>query len=142
VPPASVPRPARVAHGQDELARLEAEGAPDLVLRYQKSVTLYTDRVFRLHQRANSVNEILRFSVQRFLHRMDEPRKALVPPPAGALAELPALTSVAAPKTYIVGLAIGVRSGKGPGDEGHWARFRLVLTREGIQRIEPDEGGV
>ncbi|MBI3830366.1 MAG: hypothetical protein HY291_12670 [Planctomycetes bacterium] len=172
VPMDRVPERVRRLRAPDEMDELAEEGAPESVIKFQKSITLYADRVFRIHKRVTSLNEITRFNVRRLLLRMDDPKKGLAlvesmdtehwdtpglqapraqAPANGearkdgssqeeALARSTALSTllrVGATKVYHVNMILLVRS-RAP--DGTWVeemeKFRLVLSREGIERVE------
>jgi hypothetical protein len=142
IPPERLPPEVRAlhSHDHDELAALAEEGAPDLVLHYQKSVTLYNLRVFERHLRVSAINEIFRFGLRHFLYHMDEPEKHLLfAEPLPETDRLPALTSLSAAKVYPVTLVLGVHALDAEGRwQAQWEHFRLVLTRNGIERVESD----
>jgi hypothetical protein len=72
-----VPEGVRRLRAPDEMDGLAEEGAPESVIKFQKSIALYADRVFKIHMRVTSLNEIMRFNVRRLLLRMDDPKKGL-----------------------------------------------------------------
>jgi hypothetical protein len=141
VPYDRVPAAAPALHARDELLHPAEEGAPQVALRYQKSVRLFNRRVFRIHRRVDSVNEIWRLSLRRFLYRMDEPRRTLLVPPPDAPGSPAPPVAAEGRRVYELGLALGVRAThrRGAG-QPQWESFRLVLTRDGIERIEPQGG--
>lgn len=77
VPMDRVPEGVRRLRAPDEMDGLAEEGAPESVIKFQKSIALYADRVFKIHMRVTSLNEIMRFNVRRLLLRMDDPKKGL-----------------------------------------------------------------
>ncbi|MCW8131244.1 MAG: hypothetical protein KIS92_12920 [Planctomycetota bacterium] len=169
-----VPEAVRNLRDPDDLADLAEDGLPESVVKFQKHITLYSDRVFGIHKRVTSLNEILRFNVRRLLLRMDDPRKGLTiiesmetepwqalegggsraPQTAGEITNdarsvgLPRpaaqtnLLRVGATKVYHVNLILRVRS---RGEKGRWTeeleKFRLVLSRDGIERVEANGTG-
>lgn len=147
IPAARVPEAVNKLRAPNELADLAEEGAAEAVIKYQKSITLYAGRVFKLHKRVASLNEIMRFNVRRLLYRMDDPRKGIsiiesmdtahwaahepgapgpVPPEAGEahrtqaeelLARPATLLRVRAAKVYHVNLILRVSSRD---ERGRW----------------------
>ncbi|MBP5232339.1 MAG: hypothetical protein J6333_02925 [Planctomycetes bacterium] len=75
------------------------------------------------------VVDIMRFNVRRFLEKMDNPKKEIpMPAPDGGLC------AVKAKRVYHVNVILRCHA---PGQPDAWHRFRLVLNRNGIQRLEP-----
>ncbi len=94
------------------------------VLKYEKEVILKPGPILRAHARMRDVTDIIRFDVDRFLDRMDEPfetRRALNP---GTL-ETEDFTCA---RVYHINIVLKL--------EDHLRRMRLVLDQNGIKRIE------
>jgi hypothetical protein len=94
------------------------------VLKYEKEVILKPGPILRAHARMRDVTDIIRFDVNRFLERMDEPfeaRRALDPSTLET-------EDFACARVYHVNLILKL------GD--HLRRMRLVVDQNGIKRIE------
>jgi hypothetical protein len=156
ISPKRVPQEILSARDRDPVEELAEEGAPEVVLKYERAVDLNAGLVTTIHQRITRVNEILRFNVRSLLYRMDEPHKPLLilkpkaqsaPSPAGGregvAADLPYLVPIRAAKVYHIHLVVRLSSRDAA---GKWADnievFRLVLSRSGIRRIEDKDGTV
>lgn len=149
----------RACRARDELDELAEEGEPEQVIKYQKDITVYANRVYKVHERVSHLNEILRLSVRSFLHHMDEPQKTLVTfepadghdaSPEGSAPEarresgedLTLLNRVEVSKVYHVNLVLRLQLKGADGTwEGHFEKFRLVLSRNGIERVENNGNG-
>lgn len=159
VDPSKLEPEVRSCRARDELDELAEEGAPEQVVKYQKDITVYADKVYKVHQRVSHLNEILRLSVRTFLLHMDEPQKTLVTfepadahdePPEGSAPEarrVPAedvslLNRVRVSKVYHINLVLRLQMKGADGKwEGHFEKFRLVLSRNGIERVETNGTG-
>ncbi|MCZ7647631.1 MAG: hypothetical protein M5U26_20635 [Planctomycetota bacterium] len=140
VPASRVPREVLELRDRSELSEIAEDGAPEVVLKYQRSTAVYAERVFQVRQRVDQLDEILRFSVANFLRHMDEPRKGLVaarqaraPGESGAAPRV-RLRHVTALKVYHVNLVLRLR--RGGAEPPVLKRYRLILTRDGIVRVE------
>ncbi|GAB4317403.1 MAG: hypothetical protein Kow0069_20140 [Promethearchaeota archaeon] len=69
----------RVPHSiramRDRGARTDLEKAmkPEVVLKYKKVVTLFTEKISELHTRQRDLHDVVRFSIRRFLTFCDRP---------------------------------------------------------------------
>jgi len=147
-----VPIAVQEKRAPDELFDLAEDSAPETIIKYQKTIELYSDEVFKLHQRVDHLNEIVRFNVRKLLVRMDDPKKGLsisessdpegwYPPEESGNgnkhAALTPLLRVRATKVYHVNMILGISV---MNERGTWItdqeKFRLVLSRDGIERVE------
>lgn len=103
------------------------------IILYRKKIILKS-KFLKKHgdDGLNAISDIFRFDVTRFLSKMDDPRKPLF-----------ALTKkgykrISGKRVYHVNLILKImRNG-----EEQLKRFRLVLTKKGIDRIEPVFDGI
>jgi hypothetical protein len=108
------------------LARAQA-GLVEVIYRYRKMISLESRRV------PHGLTDILRFHIGRLLRDMDEPDQEI-----GYVAiDGEAVASVQASKTYHVDVVFQFHSGREPKPRTLLAR--LILDRNGIQRIEQAE---
>ena len=136
---ADLPPEVRAGHCRDELEARAEEDAPPTVIRYQKNLRFYTDRIFRMHRRVNAVDEIMRFSIRRFLTHMDDPQKILLAASASGAARddrTPHAAGIPAHKVYVVELVLRLAASGTSSPAAQLERFRLILTRDGILRAE------
>ncbi|PCJ52595.1 MAG: hypothetical protein COA79_23610 [Planctomycetota bacterium] len=102
------------------------------VLYYKKLISLEPKIIFANHQRVNNVVNILRFNVQKFCQQMDDPKKKL-----NYLNDDGSVDSYTGKKVYHINLVIKITSKYGTdGKETETLNLRLVLSRDGIERIE------
>lgn len=111
---------------------MENERLGEDIIFSRKHIRLITrncERIFTDFQ-VDGVVDIMRFNIRRFLERMDNPTKELFLPSE----EAPhALEKAKAKRVYHVNMVI--RYGM-DGQKDTYRRLRLVLTRNGIRRIE------
>jgi hypothetical protein len=114
---------------RDHITEIENGWMGEMVMQYRKRITLFPDwfRRARENYRIDGVNEIMRVSFAKFLPRMDDPRKPIwVADDAGC-------RQAAAERVYHVNLIIECRFD----GASEYSRFRVVLNKDGIKRIEP-----
>ncbi len=129
VPASSVPESIRRLRTQYPTMGAEADG--ELVLKYIKRVRLFPARIAEHHHRLKSVNDILRFSVQSFLARMDDPNSEYL----FYNVEHGETETAQIARTYPVDVVFTLTA-DGPRTRTYTERLRLVLNRSGIQRME------
>lgn len=115
---------------------MENERLGEDIIFSRKHIHLTTrncERIFNDFQ-VDGIVDIMRFNIRRFLERMDNPTKELYLPSAK---EPGTLEKVKAKRVYHVNIII--RYGM-DGQKDTYRRLRLVLTRNGIRRIEDLSG--
>jgi len=113
----------------DHMTEIENGWVGQNIIRYKRSVELYSAKIketFHSYQ-VNSVNDILRFNVSKFLAKMDDPTKSLY-----CLSD-DAIKRVSADRAYHINLIMkfSIKTRK-----TFYKRFRIILNREGINRLE------
>ncbi len=124
----------RLRHA-DSSSILEPETKPELVMRYVKDVTLNGRQIAAVHRRLGDVNDIIRFNFSSFLVRMDEPVQtvAVYDPHTDLVRRLER------PKRYHVNMVMLLHA---DGKQASVDRFRIILDRRGIQRLQQVDVGV
>lgn len=112
---------------RDEDPLFAEQRATEDVLHYRRTLNVDGKRVRVTASEMTAIDEILRLNVGRWLRRMDDPERALLRVNEGAV------ESVRAAKTYRVLLVVSTEAGQ-------YARYSIVLRRDGIARIEPLSG--
>jgi hypothetical protein len=123
-----VPNDVLALRSSSPFSLLELEHAEEYVLRYARDISL--TRVGRGNG-TGLVNDILRYDFGRFLRRMDDPRE-----PVAVLARNGGVDHVPAPRVYHVYLVLCLRDLSGRSGPPLRQAFCVVLTREGIRRLE------
>jgi hypothetical protein len=107
---------------------------PEVLMKYVKDIRLTGKNIASSHGRLRDVNDILRFEFSHFLVRMGEPQQDVQAfDPA-----IDAVRTVACPKTYHINLVLVLRA---EGEETSAQRFRVILNKRGITRLEEVEPG-
>ncbi|MFZ5475745.1 MAG: hypothetical protein ACOZNI_03125 [Myxococcota bacterium] len=115
-------------HGEEPLfAGMRAE---EDVVHFRRVVLVDGRRAKAQAPEMSALNEILRFNVRRWIRRMDEPIRWLYRlQPDGRIERVPG------GKTYRVTMVLAQR--EHPKARPTYEKFTVVLTREGIVRVEP-----
>lgn len=100
------------------------------ILLYTKKVHIDPRAVYRYHQRAIAIDEILRVQLSQWLEAMDAPRKPLPTLDDGT----DRILSLSTPRVYHVPLVLRLTTQFSGIVE--LTKATLVLSREGIERIE------
>jgi len=113
---------------RDHITEIENGWVGEDILLYRKRIRLHPRRVRRIFSEYEvaGVNDIMRFNVQEFLRRMDDPKKELF------VMDDEGYHRIRGDRVYhlnmIVRMMLAGRSLQ--------MRYRVVLNREGIKRIE------
>ncbi|MBT7903611.1 hypothetical protein HN587_07140 [Candidatus Woesearchaeota archaeon] len=100
----------------------------ETVFTYKKFTNLFSKKFKKIY-RSNAIqgiNDVLRFNISKFLGKMDDPQKDVF------VLNGNSFNSVKSGKTYHLNLIIKYTAQKIPA----YRRFRIVLDRTGIKRIE------
>lgn len=111
-------------------ASIEWQAKPEIVFRYHKDVTLNGRAIVeRLHLEDYDLNDIIRFGIQQFLVRADDPVDyvATYDASAGTVARRPF------PKVYHLNVVFVIRALSG---RAMAKRIRVVFDKGGIRRLE------
>ncbi|MDP2304457.1 MAG: hypothetical protein Q8P18_00345 [Pseudomonadota bacterium] len=125
-----VPLVARLRDAGEEPLFAEQRGEED-VIHYRRKLRIDGSRARAQAPEMSAIDEILRLNVTRWLRRMDDPDRALL-----RLTEDNHVLVVTATKTYRVTLIVA----RG-GAERRYEKYSIVLTRDGIERVE-QVGGI
>jgi hypothetical protein len=127
VPEVHVDPVVRKIRNRDHITEIENSFRSERVIHYVKDITLYTRRFLKHHTRKTGVTDILRFNVRNFLLKMDEPVSEVFTWRDGRS------EAAHATRVYHVNIVIKLIADA----ETRYDRIRLVLTQQGIKRIEP-----
>lgn len=111
---------------RDHLTEIENDLRREKVIYYLREITLFPAKFLQSRSRKSALNDIVRFNVQNFLSRMDEPETNLL------FLEEAGSGQLTATRVYHVNLVIKLVS------EGvaRYEKVRLVLDQNGIKRVE------
>lgn len=116
---------------RDRITTLENEFGSEQIILYQKKICIRSkgfDQVYR-DPGINSINDITRINIARLLRKLDQPKKSVY------VLEDKGYKRVTAQKVYHLSLVTRYSSG----DSSYFRRFRVVVSRSGIKRIEEIE---
>lgn len=123
-----VPIKVRELRASSHIIEIENEWLGEQILVYRKRVRLNAEGVHETFPDYDvpGVTDILRFSVNEFLRRMDDPTKELF------VMDDEGYQRIKGARVYYLNLVLRLRAGKNE----ELLRYRVVLTRKGIKRIE------
>ncbi|WP_319477998.1 hypothetical protein [Marispirochaeta aestuarii] len=101
---------------------------PENIIHFRKDITIKSGKLMKEHSRIEAVTEIIRVKMDRFLEEMDDAKKLLRTWKDGRL------SAVKGKRVYHINLVLRLVSSEE--DEEQVSRYRLVVNRQGIQRIE------
>jgi hypothetical protein len=100
---------------------------PENVLHFSKDILLDNRKLLKEHTRVEAITEILRIKLDRFLEEMDASKKLHCTWKDGEP------ISIKGKKVYHINLILLLTDGS---DEETLYKYRLILSRQGVQRIE------
>lgn len=105
---------------------------PEDVIHFSKFVSIDSQRFMKNHRRLEALADIMRLKLDAWMQNMDDPVNELRRVKDATIERVPAR------RVYHMTLIVGL-SEKGVDAAPSYFRYRLVLTREGIVRIEEVE---
>jgi hypothetical protein len=103
---------------------------PEDILHYHKSIRFNSAKIRNYHKRLESLTEIIRLNLDYWFVNMDDPANQL------ACLRNGTITTVMANRVYHVNLVVSLTDCNQPEEQRSLFRYRMVLTRDGILRIE------
>ncbi|TYB36971.1 MAG: hypothetical protein FXF49_00370 [Flexistipes sinusarabici] len=99
------------------------------IMKYEKKITLNNRKIIKsFNDKIEGLNDIVRFNVNHFIRKMDDPSVTLHTLENG-------MKKITASKVYHVNLVIEFKSE----EEYYSYKVRLILTKDGIKRVEIPE---
>ncbi len=113
---------------RDHITEIENGWVGEDILLYRKRIRLHPERVRRIFSEYEvaGVNDIMRFNVNEFLRRMDDPKKELF------VMDDEGYQRIKGDRVYHLNMIVRMAFAK----QKLQMRYRVVLNREGIKRIE------
>ncbi|HOW28158.1 MAG TPA: hypothetical protein PK876_06625 [Elusimicrobiota bacterium] len=115
---------------RDHITEIENGWQKEKILYYVKETTLNPGDVMRNQSRKSAVTDICRFNIRNFLRKMDDPRTTLF------RLEGEGCQEVQGTRVYHINIVVKFAVSS----RVRYERVRLVLSRDGIKRIEPVGG--
>lgn len=100
---------------------------PENIIHFRKEITIDSRQLLKEHTRVEAVAEIIRIKMDRFLEEMDDSKKLLRTWHEGTAA------AIKGKRVYHINLVLRLSS---RGEEERLYRHRIIVNRQGIQRIE------
>ena len=127
--------PPEVSRGRniDNITSVEEEGKPERVVKYEREVSLYPSRVSEFHERRRDLNDILRFNIVPLIAQADDPIVDYL----NLNEETGQLETLRCKRVYHINVV--TKYSASPSNGGSVAsleRIRIILTRDGIERLE------
>lgn len=125
---AKVPDRIMKIRDRDHITEIESDWMSESVLRYRKRIRLSSRAISTVYRdiETDGINDIMRFSVAAFTRRMGDPRKELF------VLDEDSFRRVKAERVYHLNMILRY----GGVDGVRYKRFRIVLNRRKIKRIE------
>lgn len=118
----------RTLRDRDHITEIENGWVGEQVFLYRKRIALHPDwkgSIFSQYE-IDGINDIIRFNIQEFLRRMDDPNKELF------IMDDEGYHRIKGTRVYHLNLIVRLTSGR---HQSH-IRYRVILNRSGIKRIE------
>jgi len=127
-----VPNGVLKRRASDPLSELESEAGHEYIILHSKEIVLYGDafqRVFAGVPDLTGLNDITRYDIRAYLRKMDDPTEERWYLSDGEIEQ------VTTHRVYRMDLLTKYKS-VAPKKDKLYSRVRLVLTRDGIKRVE------
>jgi hypothetical protein len=127
-----LPQPVLTARQKDPFADLDNEGLGETIICHTKDIVLHADlfpKAFGNLPKVSGINDIIRYNIHPYLQKMANPIEEQLVLKNGKL------KTVKTHKVYHVNVVSRYKS-ISPRVEILYKRLRLVLTRQGIKRVE------
>jgi len=113
---------------RDHITEIESDWQEEKTILYRKRVVLLRDRFMRTYGdlHLESINDIMRFNIQRLLANMDDPQKGLF------VRDGESYRSIRGERVYHLNMITRYSTA----ERSVYRRFRIILNRDGIKRIE------
>jgi len=129
----NIPREINDIRNADNIASIDNEGKPEMVMRYEKEVSLFPEVILKAHLRKRDLNDIFRFNVTPLIVHADDPAVDFLYYDS----ESGGLETIFCARVYHVNMVIRYTSFNSEGvEQVSCERFRLVLNRDGIVRLD------
>jgi len=124
----NIPKEIMRIRDRDHITEIENGWMGEEVAVYMEKVKIFSKRLLALYgdYRMEGINSIMRFDISKFLNKMDDPQKAL------CLLDGQGHREIVGKRVYHLNLIVKYTSKL----ETTYKRFRIVMNREGIKRIE------
>lgn len=128
IPESAVPKNVLQLRNKDHITEIENGWMGEQIILYKKLIRLYSNSFDHLPEdaRINSINDIMRFNIEKFLSKMDNPVKPIF------VVNETGFKKIFAKRVYHLNLVIKYSVD----GRSSFKRFRIILNRKGIRNIE------
>ncbi len=113
------------------------EESPEEILVYQKEININTQAIMEIHSRTVNLTDIMRFNIRKYLLKMDDPEQSI----HYFDENMGHLTTRTCQRTYHLNLILKYSKFRDRQEILKYERYRLVLNKWGIIRVEFIEQG-
>jgi hypothetical protein len=127
-----IPRPITKLRNRDHITEIEDSWLDEQIVLYRKRITLFRgklDQIYRDYS-VESINDIMRLNVLKFLEKMDDSKKPLY------VTTGQTYQKIYGDRVYHINMIMKYSTKT----MTLYKRFRIVLSRDGIKRIEEVDG--
>lgn len=123
-----IPRQIMRLRSREHITEIENGWVGEKVILYRKRIKLFRRKLARIYQdyQVESINDIMRFNILRFLSKMDNPKKPIY------VSDGHMYQRISGKRVYHMNMIIKYSMK----NIALYKRFRIVLSRSGIKRIE------
>lgn len=123
-----IPHPILKLRNRDHLTEIEDNWVDEQIIVYRKRIRLFREKLDHLYRdySVESINDIMRLNVLRFLEKMDDPKKPLY------VTDGQTYRKIYGDRVYHITMIMKYSTDT----MTLYKRFRIVLSRDGIKRIE------
>jgi hypothetical protein len=113
---------------RDHITEIENDWIGEKTILYKKQIKIFRSKLKRAYRdlQVESINDIMRLNVRKFLNKMDNPKKQLY------VYDGQEYRKIYGKRVYHLNMIMKYSLG----DTSLYKRFRIVLSRNGIKRIE------
>jgi hypothetical protein len=108
------------------------EESPEAILGYQKEININTAAIMERHSRTVNLTDIMRFNIRKYLLKMDDPEHVI----HYYDENIDSIRSSIGERTYHLNMVLKYSKFLEKSEKIKYERFRLVLNKWGIQRVE------
>jgi hypothetical protein len=123
-----IPRKIMEIRDRDHITEIENGWVGEKTILYRKRIKIFRKKFTRMYHdlHVESINDIMRLNVLKFLNKMDNPKKGVY------VCDGQSYRKISGRRVYHLNMIMKYSMK----DKSLWKRFRIVLSRSGIKRIE------
>ncbi|MEA3306906.1 MAG: hypothetical protein U9Q34_03875, partial [Elusimicrobiota bacterium] len=132
----SVPGDISKIRNLDNITSIDEDGKPERVFKYEKKVVIFPGKILKFHERRKDISDIMRFTISGFTAHVDDSLSKH----RHLNNESGNIETVVCPRVYHVNVIVKyICQSSGVAEKINYDRIRIILTKDGIARIEEVE---